>query len=257
MEREPTTRSYIPRHASWPYTPTDFTRYDPSPDPSFYTIPRFVTHIDDNAISVLTSYYSTVLPKKGRILDFCSSWISHFPPELDQAAKRGDLEVIGMGMNRQELEDNSLLCERIIQDLNIDPAIPSSMGALEAATCVVSIDYLIKPLEVLKSIKERLKPGGMVHLVISNRCFPTKVVKRWLEISEEQRLDMVGDYLHFAGYDRIEIVTLSDGRAIFGEEGEDGRIIDGHSAHVDPLWVVRGSKSTEGEFCTRLGLEPL
>jgi hypothetical protein len=51
--------------------------------------PRFVTHIDDGAIASLTEYYRTVLPNGGAILDLCSSWISHLPPETSYSQVRG------------------------------------------------------------------------------------------------------------------------------------------------------------------------
>ena len=214
------TQKYTPKHEKWPYNPSDFKRMDESSDAEFYGYPRLVTHIDDHAIDTLGRYYEEILPPKGRILDFCSSWISHFPPTLEAAAKDGVLSVTGMGMSKVELDRNSLLSTRIVQDLNVDPTIPP-MDPIDAATCVVSIDYLTRPVEVLRSLRGRLAPGAQVHLVISNRCFPTKAISRWLRISEEDRLQMVGDYLHFAGYSDIEIVTLSD------------------SGRYDPLWVVR------------------
>ena len=249
------TSPYTPRHSTWPYSPHDFERHDLTPDTSFYTAPRFVTHIDDHAIQVLKEYYEDVIPKKGRILDLCSSWTSHFPSTLEAAAKstaisiarstaegqgqKGNegvtLEVIGIGMNAAELEKNPVLSRRIVQDLNTNPTLPSMGGQIDTATCVVSMDYLIHPVQVLSSIYDQLKTGGVVHLIISNRCFPTKVVGRWLKVTEEERLEMVGDYLWFAGYRNMEVVTLSGGggglAARMGFEG------------VDPLWVVRGTKA--------------
>lgn len=41
---------------SFPFRETDFRRYDESSDFEFYSTPRFVTHIDDSAISALTQY---------------------------------------------------------------------------------------------------------------------------------------------------------------------------------------------------------
>lgn len=234
-------RQYVSRHTAWPYKPTDFERYDPSPDDQFYVHPRLVTHIDDHAISVLQSYYAASLPTQGRILDFCSSWISHFPPELAKRATSNEagLEVIGLGMNQRELDANPILRQRFIRDLNEEPAIPE-VHPLDAATCVVSIDYLTQPREVLSSLRQRMKPGGRVHLTISNRCFPTKAIRRWLDISEQSRLEMVGDYLHFAGWKEVEIVELCDGTARLTQEEADaiGRKA-GERYHVDPLWVVR------------------
>jgi len=236
----PAVHKHVPKHTAWPYTAADFERYDPTPDPEFYEYPRLVTHIDDNAISTLKSYYSEALPKQGKILDFCSSWISHYPREIEDEVKGGRIEVVGMGMNKRELDANPLLSERLVQDLNIDPSIPD-LGPIAAATCVVSIDYLTQPLQVLSSLRQRMQPGAQVHLVISNRCFPTKVVKRWLDLSEQERLEMVGDYLAFAGYEEVEILTLSDGWA---------KVPEGHSRHgqkmrVDPLWVVRASAGSK------------
>ncbi|KAK5019537.1 hypothetical protein LTR39_000306 [Cryomyces antarcticus] len=122
-------------------------------------------------------------------------------------------------MNKAELDANPVLRKenRLLADLNVQPKIPDEAGNdFDAATCVVSIDYLTKPKEVLESLKQRTKEGGMVHLIISNRCFPTKAVGRWLRVGEEERLNMVGDYLHFAGWKNIEIVDLSS-----AEEGRE------------------------------------
>lgn len=253
------TTPYHPRHATWPYTPADFTRADPTPDPTFYSAPRYVTHIDDHAIRLLQTYYAQTLPQPGRILDLCSSWISHFPPALEAAAttttrtdnnnstkdptQAPDLEVTGLGLSFPELAANRILTHRITHDLNADPFLPATVpGELDAATCVVSVDYLASPREVLGSLRGRMKRGGVVHLVVSNRCFPSKVVGRWLRVDEEERLRMVGDYLWFSGWRGVEVVVLSDGRV----QGEGGWFGFG-GGRVDPLWVVRGVNVGEAE----------
>lgn len=183
--------AYQPRHSKWPYVEADFTRHDPDDDSSFYSAPRFVTHIDDAAIGSLRRYYDSVLPRKGRVLDFCSSWISHMPDAVEKAAEQGDLDIVLMGMSQEELERNTLSTTKIlVQDLNKDPTIPLTVcgeqaisgmssgvlstenvqdresGLLDASTCVVSIDYLIHPLDVLSSLLERTRTGGSVHLVV-------------------------------------------------------------------------------------------
>lgn len=66
---------------TWPYSAEDFSRMDESPDFNFYSAPRFVTHIDDGAISALTSFYEREIRPRADVLDVCSSWISHLPPE--------------------------------------------------------------------------------------------------------------------------------------------------------------------------------
>lgn len=260
--------SYTPRHTSWPYNPSDFTRQDSSPDTNFYSSARFVTHIDDAAIASLRQYYATVLPRKGRILDFCSSWISHYPDDVESSAKNGEVKITGMGMNKAELDGNPILNNgRILVDLNDSPdvatalrsskAIGSSGGSeedlLDASTCVVSIDYLTDPVSVLRGVREATKPGGTVHLTISNRCFPTKAMSRWLRVDEQERLQMVGDYLHFAGWKGIEIVELSNGKVeVESQEGggppqQQANGLQGlfgwmGMARRDPLWVVRARR---------------
>ena len=250
-------RPYTPRHNVFPYTAADFKRADEAADTDFYASPRFVTHIDDNAIGLLREYYSKNLPRSGRILDLCSSWISHFPKELEEAAVSTKeqlaassdrppsshngvrLAVTGQGMNAAELSANPILRSTILQDLNTTPNLPAQVSPLDATTCVVSIDYLTEPVRVLSSVLEHTRSGGKVHLVVSNRCFPTKAVGRWLRIGEEERLQMVGDYLWFAGWRDIEICTLNDGKS---ETGASSGIMDWFSGRTDPLWVVRGTK---------------
>lgn len=223
-------RSYVPKDPDgpFPYSSAELTPTDAGNDAGFYSAPRFVTHIDDNAIIHVRKYYDQVLPRQGLLLDFCSSWISHYPPEVVEAASSGSLVTLGTGMNQLELSKNPVLKHWSVQDLNNDPEVRlpgSTEGALDAATCVVSIDYLSRPLEVLQSIRRQTKEGGRVHLIISNRCFPTKVVARWLKIEEEERLEMVANYLWWSGWRNIEIQTLVEGSFL-----------------NDPLWVVRGEK---------------
>lgn len=270
-------KKYSPRHSTWPYTPQDFHRQDASPDTQFYHQPRFVTHIDDAAIADLREYYRSVLLPcctadggGGRILDFCSSWISHYPEEIEEMVAKeeekgegaaGKVKITGLGMNLQELEANPILNNgRICWDLNVDPdlkvALTSSttttnktISKFDISTSALSIDYLISPIPVLSSLLDLTNEGGSVHLVISNRCFPTKAIARWLRVDEEERVQMVGDFLHFAGWKGIEIVEVCDGevREEKRDEEEEG---DGLKRLMrlmgrrrrDPLWVVRGWK---------------
>ncbi|WWD00876.1 hypothetical protein V866_007814 [Kwoniella sp. B9012] len=226
-----------PSTTPFPYSAKDLEPMDDSPDEIFYSEPRFVTHIDDGAITALRSYFAEVLPtsKGSRILDMCTSWISHYPLEVEKAVEDGIIEVAGIGMNNEEMKYNKVLKGKyIVKDLNRDPSVSGWPGdenkqgeTLDSTTCTVSIDYITKPLEVLTSLREKTKKGGSVHLIISNRCFPSKVVGRWMGIYEDDRLSMVGDYLAWSGWKGIEILVLKEG----------SRFTRG-----DPLWVVRGYK---------------
>jgi hypothetical protein len=252
-------------YQTWPYSPADFKRMDESPDTSFYSDSRFCTHIDDAAIASLRRYYDTVLPRSGRILDLCSSWISHYPQAVENAAIQGELEVVGLGMNNAELKKNQVLHKRILQDLNEDPNIPltvcdehavsglqsadsvdSESGLLDCTTCVVSLDYLTRPREVLESVRKLTKSGGSCLIIVSSRMFPTKATSAWINRTPEQRLQMVGDYLHFAGWKDIEIVDIKAGDAA-NAPAEDQGGLQGFMQRMgmsgsDPLWCVRAFK---------------
>lgn len=47
-----------------------------------------------------------------------------------------------------------------LQDLNVDSKFPFPDASFDVVTCVVSVDYLTKPLEVFKEIARVLKPNG-------------------------------------------------------------------------------------------------
>jgi SAM-dependent methyltransferase len=152
----------------WPYTDDDFARMDESPDAIFYDQPRLCYHIDDPCVAALTNAYSELLGDGEDVLDVCSSWVSHYPKNW----KGG--RVVGLGMNEYELSKNPQLTEFVVKDLNADPVLPFPDSSFDKVTCVVSIDYLNKPLQVVKEMGRVLRPRGRVIISCSNRCFPTK-----------------------------------------------------------------------------------
>ncbi|PSS15518.1 Malonyl-[acyl-carrier protein] O-methyltransferase [Actinidia chinensis var. chinensis] len=192
----------------FPFKEEDFQRFDESPDTSFYEAPRFVTHIDDPAIAALTKYYSEVFPPSNTpgvvILDMCSSWVSHFPAGYKQD------RIVGMGMNEEELKRNPVLTEYVVQDLNINPKLPFEDNSFDVITNVVSVDYLTKPIDVFKEMCRILKPGGLVIMSFSNRCFWTKAISIWTSTGDAEHVMIVGSYFHYAGgYEPPQAVDIS------------------------------------------------
>src|SRR4051812_18986354 len=120
-----------------------FVKIDAEDDALFYEPARLVHHIDDHAVATLTEFYRTVLPAGGVLLDLMSSWVSHLPPEIQYA------EVIGHGMNQEELAANPRLARWFVQDLNRDPVLPLADSGIDAATICVSVQYLQQPVAVL------------------------------------------------------------------------------------------------------------
>lgn len=188
--------------------PAAFRRVDESPDAHFYAVPRFVTHIDDNAILAVTTLYREFLPVGGRVLDLMSSWISHLPPEIGYA------EVVGIGLNAEELAANPRLTRWHVHDLNADPRFPLVDGSFDAACCCVSIDYLTDPVAVLRELGRVLVAGAPVVVTFSNRCFPTKAIAIWHALSEAERVTFVSELFRTTGlYDSIETFDRSPLRA--------------------------------------------
>jgi len=176
----------------WPWPTGFFDRQDPGDDADFYAAPRFVTHIDDGAIRAVTDLYDELGLPDGRVLDLMSSWVSHLsrPPA-------GGLVVLGM--NSAELTANPLADERLLQDLNHDPRLPFDDATFDAVTCCVSIDYLIQPVAVLREAARVLRPGGLVVITFSNRCFPSKAIRGWLATDDAGHVSIVQAYLEQAG----------------------------------------------------------
>ena len=170
-----------------------FRRYDENPDEEFYRAPRLVTHIDERAISAVTQLYREYFPENEAVLDLMSSWVSHLPPEVSYR------RVAGLGMNEEELRRNPRLDEYMIQNLNAEPQLPFEDAAFDGAGICVSIDYLTRPVEVLRDLGRVLEPGAPVVITFSNRCFPTKAVAIWSQLDDKGHMRLVENYLAEAG----------------------------------------------------------
>jgi len=205
-----------------------FARIDESPDELFYAAPRFVTHIDETAIAAVTRLYREYFPAGGAILDLMSSWISHLPAEV--AYRR----VVGLGMNREELAANPRLEGFVVQNLNETPALPWSDGEFDAAGICVSVDYLTRPVEVLRECGRVVRAGGPLVITFSNRCFPTKVIAAWRSLDGEGHRELVARYLVEAGnWTGVEELDRSPGAG--DQIGNAGL---GAFALGDPLYAV-------------------
>ncbi|KAC6424564.1 hypothetical protein FH972_027246 [Carpinus fangiana] len=195
-----------------------FAKRDPSPDGLFYAEPRFVTHIDDRAVAAVTDLYRATFRPGDRLLDLMSSWVSHLPEEVAYA------EVVGLGMNAAELAANPRLARTVVQSLNDQPALPFDAASFDGAACCVSVQYLQRPVSVLREVLRCLKPGAPFAITFSDRCFPTKAVAIW-QADVVDNADLVTAYLSRAGFDRIEARQIL-ARDRFG----------------DPLWAVVGRR---------------
>jgi hypothetical protein len=211
-----TTEDAAPDNDLPELSPNAFLKLDAEPDDIFYAAPRFVTHIDGNAIAAVTTLYRELFPAGGTILDLMSSWISHLPGDIAYS------QVIGHGMNAQELKANPRLNHFFVQNLNENHELPLDTDSIDGAAICVSIQYLQKPVAVLRELTRVLRGQGPVAITFSNRCFPTKAVAVWQALEDEAaHAKLVALYLDRAGFKNIEARAL-----VAGARG------------VDPLWAV-------------------
>src|SRR5579885_1989139 len=137
-----------------------FAKVDREPDDRFYDLPRFVTHIDDAAIASVTRLYRELFPPGGTVLDLMGSWVSH-PQEVAYG------QVIGHGMNAEELAANPRYGRWFVHDLNAEPSLPLDSGSVDAVGLCVSIQYLERPVTVMRDVLRVLKPDGVIAITFS------------------------------------------------------------------------------------------
>ena len=109
-----------------------------------------------------------------------------------------------------------------MHDLNVDPLLPFERDRFDAVTCCVSVDYLVRPLEVFREVQRVLAPGGVFVCTFSNRCFPTKAIHGWLATDDAGHCRIVARYF-----------ALTTG---FGEATVEQRTPPG--SRGDPLYGV-------------------
>lgn len=181
------------------FLPEHFARLDESPDPDFYDMPRKVVHIDDNAIAAVKQFFRDIFPTDGVILDLMSSWRSHWPPAMSKQ------QLVGLGMNAEEMSENPDLDDFVIHDLNANPRLPFENATFDAVVVTVSIQYMTQPVEVFREVNRILKPRGLFAVIFSNRMFPTKAVAIWRGLNDRQHAELIAAYFQQAGnYTAIE-----------------------------------------------------
>jgi len=204
------------------FPPGFFARLDEAPDAAFYAEPRFVVHIDEATIGALTGWYAEVLAPDADVLDLMSSWVSHLP-EPDRLPLG---RVVGLGMNAAELAANPRLTSFDVHDLNREPRLPYADASFDAVLCAVSIQYLVRPVEVFAEVARVLRPGGRVAIATSHRCFPTKAIRAFHLLAPPERLAAIARYLELAG------------------GFEAAALVDRSPPGADPLWIVTALRRT-------------
>lgn len=217
-------------------TPTEFgddekglSRLDPRTDELFYTNKRLVQHLDARALETVNALYRRLIPAKAQVLDLMGSFDSHL-----QGVPFAGLAVLGM--NDEELAVNAQAERRWLHDLNVEPRLPCDDASLDAVVCTASVEYLIRPAEVLSDLLRVLKPGGIAIFTFSNRWFPSKAIRIWSELHEFERVGMVTQWLQQAGFARLHTYSSRG----WPRPADDPYVQQ--VAQSDPVYAVWGQK---------------
>jgi ubiquinone/menaquinone biosynthesis C-methylase UbiE len=114
-----------------------------------------------------------------------------------------------------------------VQNLNTNPGLPFGEAEFDGVGICVSIDYLTKPVELLREVGRVLKVDAPLVVTFSNRCYPSKAVAVWHQLDDPGHMRLVERYLEEAGNFRKV------------------RSLDRSPRHVfsDPLYAVVGEST--------------
>ena len=213
-----------------------FTRLNEDSDRLFYQKDRFVNHLDSVALTTLKKIIGQlVIEDRPVILDLMAGWDSHIPDRLHPA------KVVGLGLNKNELERNKDITDSIIHDLNEDPELPFSDNTFDIVLNTVSVDYMTQPFQVFDEVGRILKPGGLFLVTFSNRMFQQKAVKVWRDSSEEERVILVEEFFRTTDFFEKPAIFVSK---------EKPRPKDDKYAQLqipsDPIYAVYAEKKGAG-----------
>ena len=169
-----------------------------------------------------------------QVLDLMSSWQSHVPTHLHLE------RLAGLGLNEDELKGNAQLNDFRVHDLNADTTLPFDSNTFDAVLNTASVEYLTDPLAVFREVARILRPEGYFIITFSNRLFPTKAIKVWLELHEFERMGLVLEYfLRAGGFKDLQTDSIRGLPRPKDDKYFPSRLFS------DPVYAVWGKKQME------------
>nr|WP_321257718.1 class I SAM-dependent methyltransferase [uncultured Pseudodesulfovibrio sp.] len=112
-------------------------------------------------------------------------------------------------------------------------------GKFDAAICTFSVEYMHRPVDIIRYVSHFLEPGAPIVIGFSNTFDESNVIQGWKEMHEFERMGLVLEYLRFTKLDN-EAGTLSfrnDWRQ------KDDPLFRETKGVSDPIYVVYGHKA--------------
>ena len=129
-----------------------------------------------------------------------SSWDSYLPKGKKYK------QVIGHGLNKQELEKNKIFDSFWIQNFNLSQQIPLDKESVDYCLMVAAWQYLQYPENLTKEIARILSRNGKIIIAFSNRAFWHKAPNIWTSSTEEERVKYVRKVLISNGFNEPKII---------------------------------------------------
>eukprot|EP00802_Teleaulax_amphioxeia_P014971 Tamp_15051.p1 GENE.Tamp_15051~~Tamp_15051.p1 ORF type:complete len:297 (-),score=75.12 Tamp_15051:685-1503(-) len=170
-------------------TDRERARLDEQPDALFYKEARLVTHVDLKFALRLQELYGKRLLPGSAVLDLGAACVSYMP---EGVALR---EVVGLGMNMEEMEANDDLTERVVHDLNARAKLPFDDDSFDAVVCASAIQYYTQPEAVLAEAARVLRTGGVMIISFTDKCLASKALLGWKERGNLERSQLVQDFV--------------------------------------------------------------
>jgi hypothetical protein len=148
------------------------------------------------------------------------------PPLPDAAARR----------NHQAVLDRFVQPGMRVLDLSPDAGRPS--GQYDAASCFLALEYMDRPVDILRYIAHFLPSGAPVVLAFTDAFDPKRAIRGWSELHPFERMGLALEYLRMAGFaqDMGTISIRNDWR-----DRDDPRFIETKGVS-DPVFAAYGHK---------------
>ncbi len=175
-------------------------KLDESNDEEFYSDPKFVYHLDANFRQNLSDLYEIEIDNFSTVLDLMSSWDSYLPKGKKYK------KVIGHGLNKQELEKNTIFDSYWIQNFNLNQEIPLDNESIDYCLMIAAWQYLQYPENLTREVARILSSQGKFIIAFSNRAFWHKAPNIWTSSTEEERVKYVRRVLITNGFSEPKVI---------------------------------------------------
>ncbi|CAM9221038.1 unnamed protein product [Ascophyllum nodosum] len=220
----------------WPYTPDYFDRPDETEDGKAFAEARMTPCLEGSAREALVSHYARFLTDDSRVLEIGSSVDSYLPEDLSFS------EVVGLGMNADEMAANPRLTKRVVQDLNAKWELPYDDDSFDFVVMANTIEFLKNPRFVMREVYRVLRPEGLCMIPFTSQGaykeYEKKQIKMWKTMNDAQHMWIVGSFFKFsadAGWDNLKGYDMSS--------GEDNMLTKFVGSSGNQIFVVQAQKA--------------